>query len=141
MTNKAGYIKFGKRSIHFIHLILIAISLFFLGYIAKGSVQSAIIAQNGTTTKGKIIDIRKVGSKGNKEYYYHFSYESKTYTGKTLYISKNIGDDVLVLFIKDNPNKNTLLERLESTYKVFLNKNQNLDHSEQNDLKKMKTSP
>jgi len=123
---KIGYIRIGKRKIHFLHLILIGIGLFFLIHISAGTIQTAFIAKNGIVTKGKIVDIRKIGSKGNREYYYQFSYKEKTYSGKTIYLSKKIGDEVEVIFIQDNPNKNKLIERLENTYKFFLKNNKKL---------------
>lgn len=127
MNKKAGYIKIGKRKIHLIHLLLIGFCLFVIVYITKGSVESAYIANMGIETKGKIVNITNRGSKGVEDYYYQFSYNNKTYSGKTLYLSKKIGDEVEVLFIVDNPQKNRVKERLEKTYSLFLKNNRNLE--------------
>jgi hypothetical protein len=127
MNKKVGYIKLGKRNIHFIHLLLIGFSLFALVYILEGSIESAYIAKIGIETKGKIINITTRGSKGVEDYYYQFSYNNRTYSGKTLYLSKKkIGDEVELLFIAANPKKNRVKERLEKTYNIFLKNNPNL---------------
>ena len=120
------YINIFRRSIHFFHLVLIGFLLFAIGYIAKGSIESAYLAQNGVFTKGVITDIRQSGSKGVEDYYYKFNYNGVEYSNSTLHLSKNIGDTVEVVFIKGNPTKNRLKERLVSTYGFFLQKNQNL---------------
>jgi hypothetical protein len=127
MIKKAGYIKIRKRNIHFIHLLLIGFGLFVIVYLTKGSVESAYIAKMGMETKGKITNITKRGSKGVEDYYYQFSYNNKTYSGKTLYLSKKIGEELEVLFIADNPQKNKVKERLEKTYNFFLKNNPNLE--------------
>lgn len=120
------YINIFGRSIHFFHLVLIGFMLFAIGYIAKGSIESAYIAQNGILTKGIITDIRQSGSKGLEDYYYKFTYNGIDHSNLTLHLSKNIGDTVEVIFIKDNPTKNRLKERLVSTYGFFLRRNTNL---------------
>lgn len=127
MSKKAGYIKIGKRNIHFIHFLLMGFGLFAIVYITKGSVESAYIAKVGIETEGEIVNITKRGSKGVEDYYYQFSYNDKTYSGKTLYLSKKVGDKVEVLFIADNPQKNRVRERLKKTYNVFLKNNSNLE--------------
>lgn len=127
MSKKAGYVRLGKKNIHFIHLILMGFGLFVLVYITKGSVESAYIAKIGIETEGEIVNITKRGSKGVEDYYYQFLHNDKTYTGKTLYLSKKVGDKVNVLFIADNPQKNRVKERLKKTYNVFLKNNPNLE--------------
>ncbi len=126
-TSRIMYINILGRSIHFFHLVLIGFGLFAVGYIAIGSIESAYLAKNGIFTKGVITDIRKSGSKGVKDYYYKFNYNGIEYSNSTLHLSKNIGDTVEVVFIKDNPTKNRLKERLVSTYGFFLKGNQNLN--------------
>mgnify|MGYP001357077620 CR=1 FL=1 len=125
-TSRIMYINIFGRSIHFFHLVLIGFVLFAVGYIAKGSIESAYLAQNGVFTKGVITDIRQSGSKGVEDYYYKFNYNGIEYSNSTLHLSKNIGDTVEVVFIKGNPTKNRLKERLVSTYGFFLKRNHNL---------------
>ncbi len=125
-TYSIMYINIFGRSIHFFHLLLIGFGLFAFGYIAKGSIESAYIAQKGVFTKGVITDIRQSGSKGVEDYYYKFNYNGIEYYNLTLHLSKNVGDTVDVVFIKDNPSKNRLKESLECTYGFFLKRNQNL---------------
>lgn len=128
-TSSIMYINiFGKR-IHFFHLVLISFVLFAVGYIAKGSIESAYLAQNGILTNGVITDIRQSGSKGVEDYYYKFNHNGIYYSNSTIHLSKNIGDTVEVVFIKNNPKKNRLKERLVSTYGFFLRRNQNLKES------------
>lgn len=127
MSRKAGFIRLGKKNIHFIHLILMGFGLFVIIYGSIGSVESAYIAKVGIETEGEIIDVRKVGSKGNREFYYQFSHNNRIYKGRTLYLSKKVGDKVSILFIADNPQKNRVLERLKKTYNVFLKNNPNLE--------------
>jgi len=125
-TSSIMYINIFGRSIHFFHLVLIGFVLFAVGYIAKGSIESAYLAQNGVFAKGVITDIRQSGSKGVEDYYYKFNYNGIEYSNSTLHLSKNIGDTVEVVFIKGNPKKNRLKERLVITYGFFLKRNQNL---------------
>ena len=119
------YINIFGRSIHFFHLVLIGFVLFAVGYIAKGSIESAYLAQHGVFTKGVITDIRQSGSKGVEDYYYKFNYNGIEYSNSTLHLTKDVGDTVEVVFIKDNPTKNRLKERIESTYGFFLKRNKN----------------
>lgn len=125
-TSSIMYINFLGRSIHFFHLVLIGFMLFTVGYIAKGSIESAYLAKNGVLTKGVITDIRQSGSKGVEDYYYKFNYNGIEYSNSTLHLSKKVGDTVEVVFIKGNPKKNRLKERLASTYGLFLKRNQNV---------------
>lgn len=125
-TSGVMYVVIFRRSIHFFHLILIGFVFFAFGFIVKGTIESAYLAQNGILTKGIITDIRQSGSKGVEDYYYNFNYDGKIYSNSTLHLNKHIGDTVEVVFIKDNPTKNGLKERLESTYGFFLRRNQNL---------------
>jgi hypothetical protein len=120
------YLNIFGRSIHFLHVILIGFLLFAFGYIMKGSIESAYIAFNGISTKGIITDIGYSGSKGVEDYYYNFMYNGKVYFNSTIHLSKQIGDSVEVVFIKDDPTQNRLRERLESTYRFFLKRNHNL---------------
>ena len=55
-----------------------------------------------------------------------FYYKNRDYSGKTLYLSKNVGDEVVILFIETDPSKNEVKEGLESTYGIFLRMNPNL---------------
>lgn len=100
-------------------------SCFFV-YILIGSIESAFVAKNGSLTKGVITRIVVRGSKGVEEYHYRFSYKNKYYSEKALYLSKNVGDEVVILFVKNNPRKNRIKEELESTYGIFLRMNPNL---------------
>ena len=125
-TSSIMYINIFGRSIHFFHLVLIGFVLFAVGYIAKGSIESAYLAQNGVFAKGVITDIRQSGSKGVEDYYYKFNYNGIEYSNSTLHITKDVGDTVEVVFFKDNPTKNRLKERIVSTYGFFLKRNQNL---------------
>ncbi|NLK91626.1 MAG: hypothetical protein GX273_00620 [Bacteroidales bacterium] len=125
-TSSILYINILGRSIHVFHLVLIGFVLFAVGYIAKGSIESVYVAQNGVFTKGVITDIRQSGSKGVEDYYYKFNYNGIEYSNLTLHLSKNVGDTVEVVFIKCNPTKNRLKESLVSTYGFFLKRNQNL---------------
>ena len=127
MNKKAGYLRLGKKNVHFIHLILMVFGLFVIVYITKGSVESAYIAKFGIETEGEIVNITKRGSKGVEDFYYQFSHNNKIYTGKTLYLSKKVGDRVNILFIADNPQKNRVKERLKKTYNIFLKNNPNLE--------------
>ena len=126
MKNKTGYIKIGKMGIHISHLITICIALPFFVYILIGSIEAAVVAKNGILTKGVITRITESGSRHVKSYHYRFSYKNRYYSGKVLSISKNVGDEVVILFIKTNPSKNEVKEDLEGTYGVFLRMNPNL---------------
>ena len=120
------YINLFKRKIYLIHLVLIVFILFALIYVTKGSIESANIARNGIITKGVITEIRISGGKGVKDYYYKFMYNGIIYKNYTIHLSKNVGDSVNVLFIKNDPTKNKIEERLLSTYAYFLKRNTNL---------------
>lgn len=126
MSNKTGYIKIGKKEIHIGHIFTICIGLVMFIYVLIGSIEAAFVAKNGNITKGVITSIVVRGSKGVKSYYYKFAYKNKYYSGKTLHLSKNVGDEVVILFIKTNPSKNRVKKRLESTYGIFLRMNPNL---------------
>ena len=126
MKNKTGYIKIGKRRIHFIHLLEICITLAFFIYILLGSIEAAVVAKNGILTKGVITRITESGSRHIKSYHYRFSYKNRYYSGKELYLSKNVGDEVVILFIETDPSKNEVKEDLEGTYGIFLRMNPNL---------------
>lgn len=126
MKNKTGYIKIGKKEIHIGHLFTICIALTFFVYILIGSIEAAVVAKNGSLTKGVITRITESGSRHVKSYHYRFSYKNKYYSEKALYLSKNVGDEVVILFVKNNPRKNRIKEELESTYRIFLRMNPNL---------------
>ena len=123
---QAGYLNIGKKKLHFTHLIFICVGLVLIGYITFGSVESAIIAKKGTPTIAKIEKVEARGSKGVKHYYYRYTVKNKTFTGKALYLSNNVGDQVEILFLQNRPHKNRVKSRLEKTYGYFLRKNSNL---------------
>jgi hypothetical protein len=125
MSKKIGYIKIGRRHVHFVHLFMICIALLGFVYVLIGSIESAYIAKNGIETKGNITRIAKRGSKGGKVYSYQFSFDNRTYTGKALYLKLDIGDEVDVIFIPKNPNKNRVIDELIKTYGIFLKMNPN----------------
>lgn len=120
------YIKVFGRSIHLFHIALIVLALLGISYITKSSIESAYIAKNGIKVKGVITDILKAGSKGVEDYYYKFSYNGVVYSNSTIHLSKNIGDSVVVIFLKDKPIKNKLEESLLKTYGFFLRRNPNI---------------
>ena len=103
--------------------------LFFLiliVYATIGSIETAYIATNGLVTKGRVYKIVKIGSKGVKNYHYKFRYKNRTYYGKSTRIKKPIGEEVIVLFLEVNPEKNIEKESLTG-YRYFFNKNPNLN--------------
>lgn len=87
-----GYIKIGKKGIHISHLFTICIALSFFVYILIGSIEAAFVAKNGILTKVVITRITVGGTRDITSYHYRFSYKNRYYSGKTLYLSKNVGD-------------------------------------------------
>lgn len=117
------YIKIFGRNVHLFHIALIGFILFAAVYVTKGSIESAYIAKNGIMTKGVITAIKRSGSKGVEDYYYKFIYNENVYFNSTIHLSKDIGDSVNVLFIKNKPSENKLEEQLEDSYGYFLRRN------------------
>lgn len=125
-THNIMYFRVLGRNIHLFHLVLIGFALFSVIYISSGSVLSAYIAKNGIMEKGIITDIIISGSKGVRDYHYRFNYNGIVYSNSTIHLSKSIGDSVNVIFIKEDPSKNRLEERLVNTYGFFLKRNPHL---------------
>ena len=116
-----------KKGISFRRILSIGIVLLFFLYVLNGSIDAAILAKNGIVTKGVIVDIRKRGGgKPGHYYYYRFYYNGRLYTNSDQFIYKEIGDSVDVIFLKDNPKENHVIETLENTYGYFLRRNPNL---------------
>ncbi|MBN2893637.1 MAG: DUF3592 domain-containing protein [Bacteroidales bacterium] len=112
-----------RKKFHFIHILLIMLSIYFLTYSITGTVNRKKLAENGEVTQGYVYDIISKGSKGVKDYKYRFNVNGRTYYGFDIYAKKEIGDSVQIMYLPDNPKENKLLDRLIKNDMKRLRKN------------------
>lgn len=112
-----------RKKFHFIHILLIMLAIYFLTYSITGTVNRKKLAENGEIAQGYVYDIISKGSKGVKDYKYRFKVNGRTYYGFDIYVKKEIGDSVQIMYLPDNPNENKLLDRLIKNDMKRLRKN------------------
>lgn len=85
--------------------------LFF--YFAKATYRNIVLSKNGIAATAEMIDVRKVGGKGIIRCTYLFKIENMTFSGKVDDDTLEVGDNVRVLYLKEDPSVNRALSDLE----------------------------
>lgn len=96
----------------------IIIIILFIVFAIQGIMQKSALQQNAKYTKGVITGI-STGSKGSKYLDYTFNDNLKSFTGSVpiAFCKKcknccNIGDTIIVIYQRDNPENNDLVSEL-----------------------------
>ena len=112
-----------RKKFHIIHVLLIIFSFYLLTHLIIGTINRKELAEKGEITQGYIYDIVSKGSKGIKDYKYRFNVNGKNYYGFDIYVKKEIGDSVLIMYFPDKPEENKMLETLIKNDEKSLMKN------------------
>ena len=100
------YILLWTKRIHFIHVVLVLVVVYFVWHVAGNSLENRDIKKNGQIIMGVIDDTRKVGGKGIRRCSYHFTTEDKRFEGSIDDDYLKVGDSIEIMYLNNNPSKN-----------------------------------
>ncbi len=99
-----------SRKIHFLHVAMILIALYFIWHVAVKTMESDSIGKNGKNIIGVIDDTRKVGGKGIRRCTYYFIVGKIKYEGSIDDDYLSVGDSIKIRYLPTDPSKNRAIK-------------------------------
>jgi len=94
-------------------IIVVIVFVSFFLYLIPGTIKLNYLSKYGMVAKARIVELKKVGSKGIIEKKYIFRVNDKIYKGVERYGNYKIGDTILVKYLENDPSYNREVNLLE----------------------------